>query len=85
MCILSDSIHLLERAFIMRTNIVINDRLMRQAMKASGLRTKRETVEAGLKLLVQIQAQTVIRRLKGAVRWDGNLEESRTSRVPLAS
>jgi len=85
MCILDDSIHLIERAFIMRTNIVINDRLMRQAMKASGLRTKRETVEAGLKLLVQIQAQTVIRRLKGAVRWDGNLEESRTGRVPLAS
>ena len=49
------------------------------------MRTKRETVEAGLKLLVQIQAQTVIRRLKGAVRWEGNLEESRTSRVPLAS
>ncbi len=49
------------------------------------MRTKRETVEAGLKLLVQIQKQTVIRRLKGAVRWEGNLEESRTSRVPLAS
>ena len=65
MCILNKSIHLIERAFIMRT--------------------KRETVEAGLKLLVQIQAQTVIRRLKGAVRWEGNLEESRTSRVPLAS
>jgi Arc/MetJ family transcription regulator len=69
----------------MRTNIVINDRLMRQAMKAAGLRTKRETVEAGLKLLVQIQAQTAVRRLKGVISWDGNLEESRAGRVPLAS
>ena len=69
----------------MRTNIVINDRLMRQAMKAAGLRTKRATVEAGLKLLVQVQAQTAIRGLKGAIRWEGNLEESRTGRVPLAS
>jgi len=40
----------------MRTNIVINDRLMRQAMRATGLPTKRETGEAGLKLLVQIHA-----------------------------
>jgi Arc/MetJ family transcription regulator len=69
----------------MRTNIMINDRLMRQAMRATGLRTKRETVEAGLQLLVQIHAQTAIRRLKGVIHWDGNLEESRKSRVPLAS
>ena len=69
----------------MRTNIVINDRLIRQAMRATGLRTKRETVEAGLQLLVQIHAQTGIRKLKGIIHWDGNLEESRQSRVPLAS
>ncbi len=69
----------------MRTNIVISDRLMREAMRASGLRTKRETVEAGLQLLVQIHAQTAIRKLKGAIHWDANLEESRKSRVPLAS
>lgn len=69
----------------MRTNIVINDRLMRQAMRATGLRTKRETVEAGLQLLVQIHAQTAIRQLKGTIHWDGNLEASRKSRVPLAS
>lgn len=69
----------------MRTNIVINDRLIRQAMRATGLRTKRETVEAGLQLLVQIHAQTGIRKLKGTIHWDGNLEESRQSRVPLAS
>ena len=69
----------------MRTNIEISDRLMRDAMRASGLRTKRETVEAGLQLLVRIHAQTAIRKLKGTIHWDGNLEESRTSRVPVAS
>ena len=65
----------------MRTNIVIDDRLMRRAMRASGLRTKRETVEAGLHLLVRVQAQTAIRALKGAVEWHGDLAQSRTGRV----
>mgnify|MGYP006342721609 CR=1 FL=1 len=69
----------------MRTNVVISDRLMREAMRASGLRTKRETVEAGSQLLVQIHAQTATRTLKGTIPWDGNLEESRKPRVPLAS
>jgi Arc/MetJ family transcription regulator len=65
----------------MRTNIVIDDRLMRQAMRASGLRTKRETVQAGLKLLIQVQAQTAIRALKGTVQWEGNLAQSRAGRI----
>ena len=69
----------------MRTNIEINDRLMRQAMRATGFRTKRKTVEAGLQVLLQIHAQTDIRKLKGTIHWDGKLEESRQSRVPLAS
>jgi len=61
----------------MRTNIEIDDRLMRKAMRISGRRTKRATVEAGLRLLVQIKEQTGIRRLRGKIRWEGNLEESR--------
>ena len=65
----------------MRTNIDIDDRLMRQAMRCSGTRTKRATVEAGLRLLIQVRAQTVIRRLRGKVRWDGDLDVSRLSRV----
>ena len=48
----------------MRTNIDIDDRLMRQAMRISGSSTKKGTVEAGLRLLVETQAQTAIRRLK---------------------
>jgi Arc/MetJ family transcription regulator len=65
----------------MRTNIVIEDRLMREAMKASGLRTKRAAVEAGLRLLIQVRAQTGIRRLRGRVRWEGSLAEMRAGRL----
>ncbi|HXZ12127.1 MAG TPA: type II toxin-antitoxin system VapB family antitoxin [Candidatus Sulfotelmatobacter sp.] len=66
----------------MRTNIDIDDRLMRHAMKSSRTRTKRATVEAGLRLLIQTRAQTAIRRLRGKVRWDGDLSKSRLGRVP---
>lgn len=65
----------------MRTNIDIDDRLMRLAMRQGGTRTKKATVEAALRLLVETHAQTAIRRLKGKVRWQGNLGESRRGRV----
>ena len=64
----------------MRTNIEIDDQLMRQAMKSSGARPKRATVEAGLRLLVQVRAQAGIRRLRGKIKWEGNLDESRLGR-----
>lgn len=61
----------------MRTNIVIDDALMREAMKASGLKTKRAAVEAGLRLLVELKDQArALRALKG-IGWDGNLDEMR--------
>jgi Arc/MetJ family transcription regulator len=63
-----------------RTNIDIDDRLMRQAMRRSGARTKKATVEAGLRLLVETHAQTAIRRLRGKVQWEGDLNESRRGR-----
>jgi Arc/MetJ family transcription regulator len=66
----------------MRTNIDIDDRLMRRAMKSSGARTKRAAVEAGLRLLVQTRAQANIRRLRGKIRWEGDLHKSRLGRVP---
>ncbi len=65
----------------MRTNIIIDDRLMREAMRVTGLTTKRAVVEEGLRLLVQVRAQTGIRRLRGKVRWQGNLDEMRTENV----
>jgi Arc/MetJ family transcription regulator len=64
----------------MRTNIEIDDRLMRQAMRCSGARTKRAAVEAGLRLLAETHAQGAILRLRGKVRWKGDLEQSRLGR-----
>jgi Arc/MetJ family transcription regulator len=65
----------------MRTNIDIDDRLMRQAMRSSGARTKRAAVEEGLRLLIQTRGQKSIRRLRGKVAWEGDLETSRLGRV----
>lgn len=65
-----------------RTNVDIDDRLMRQAMRSSGSRTKRAAVEAGLRLLIQTRAQATIRRLRGKIRWEGNLDKSRLGRLP---
>lgn len=65
----------------MRTNIDIDDRLMRQAMRTSGARTKRAVVEEGLRLLIQTRGQTSIRRLRGRVAWQGDLNSSRLDRV----
>jgi Arc/MetJ family transcription regulator len=64
----------------MRTNIDIDDRLMAQAMRKSGARTKKAAVEAGLRLLAQTHAQGAIRRLRGKVQWEGDLTQSRASR-----
>jgi Arc/MetJ family transcription regulator len=64
----------------MRTNIDIDDRLMRQALRASGRTTKRAVVDEALKLLVQTRSQAGIRKLRGRIRWEGDLEASRATR-----
>ncbi len=64
----------------MRTNIDIDDDLMRAAMKTSGDRTKRAVVERALRLLVQTHQQAGIRRLRGKVAWRGDLHQSRLGR-----
>jgi Arc/MetJ family transcription regulator len=67
----------------MRTNIDIDDRLMRQAMRRSGAPTKKAAVEAGLRLLADTHAQGSIRRLRGKVDWEGDPDQSRQARVPV--
>ena len=61
----------------MRTNIVIDDDLMAQALKATGLETKKDVVEQGLRLLVKRSKQQSIRSLRGKIKWEGNLDEMR--------
>ena len=68
----------------MRTNIVIDDRLIERAMRAAGLKTKRSAVEAGLKLLIDVKGQAGLRRLRGKMIWEGNLGETRAGRVRVA-
>jgi Arc/MetJ family transcription regulator len=64
----------------MRTNIEIDDRLMKDALKATGAKTKREAVEMGLRTLVQLRAQEKARELKGKITWEGDLNTMRTDR-----
>lgn len=63
----------------MRTNIVIDDKLMGEAMAASGAKSKREAVEAGLRTLVRIKRQSEILKLRG-IGWEGDLEAMRRDR-----
>jgi Arc/MetJ family transcription regulator len=60
----------------MRTNIEINDKLMAEALQATGVRTKREAVELGLKMLVRMKAQEQLLALRG-IGWEGDLEAMR--------
>ena len=64
----------------MRTNIEIDDKLMRDALRATGLKTKRDAVEAGLQTLVRLNRQAKIRRLRGKVDWQGDLDAMRMDR-----
>jgi len=57
----------------MRTNIVIDDKLMRDTLRATGLKTKREAVEEGLRSLLRLKRQAEIRRLRGKLNWQGDL------------
>ena len=61
----------------MRTNIEIDDKLMADAMRATGLKTKREAVELGLKTLVRLRRHEEFRAFRGKLDWTGDLEAMR--------
>lgn len=63
----------------MRTNIDINDKLLTEAMKATGAATKREVVEMGLASLVRLKRQERIRKYRGKLKWEGDLDEMRSN------
>ncbi len=62
----------------MRTNIVIDDKLMKDTLRATGLKTKREAVELGLRTILRLRQQEEIRRLRGKLNWKGDLDAMRT-------
>jgi Arc/MetJ family transcription regulator len=67
----------------MRINIDIDDELMHEAMRLGGIDTKKATLEAALRLFIQTRAQVGLRRFRGKVKWEGNLEQSRMGRNTL--
>ena len=62
----------------MRTNIVIDDRLMDDALRLTGFKTKKQAVEAGLKMMVRLARQEEVRKLRGQIAWQGDLDEMRS-------
>ncbi len=61
----------------MRTNIVIDDQLITDVQKITGIKTKKGVVEEGLKLLLRLKRQQVVRNRRGKLKWTGNLETMR--------
>lgn len=61
----------------MRTNIVIDDSLINQALSVSGFKTKKETVEEALRLLISLRNQSQIRNLRGKLKWEGDFDKMR--------
>lgn len=64
----------------MRTNIVIDDQLMKNTLRVTGLKTKREAVELGLRTLLQLRQQEEIKRFRGKLNWQGDLDAMRTDK-----
>ena len=61
----------------MRTNIIIDDSLMSNAREIAGLKTKKETIETALKLLIKVKSQAFIKKFRGKLKWEGDLESMR--------
>ena len=62
----------------MRTNIVIDDRLIADAQRATGIKTKKGVVEEGLRVLVRLKRQAGVRSWRGKLKWEGDIEAMRT-------
>ena len=69
---------MIHMVLMMRTNIVIDDQLMQEAMEASGFKTKKEAVEAGLRALIKLRKQEEIKSFRGKLKWEGDLDDMRT-------
>jgi Arc/MetJ family transcription regulator len=61
----------------MRTNIVLDEALVEEAMRRTGIKTKRRVVEEALRRLIQLKRQEEIRQLRGKLHWEGDLDEMR--------
>ena len=64
----------------MRTNVEIDDEVMREAQRLTGARTKREAVDLALRELVARYRRLGILELRGRVHWEGDLNTTRRGR-----
>jgi len=64
----------------MRTNVVIDDQLMKEALELTGYRTKKAAIEAGLQLLVEFSRQAKVKSYRGKLKWSGDLNKTRTDK-----
>ena len=64
-----------------RTNVVLDDKLVERAKELSGLKTKRAVIDDALRTYVRLREQSMIRELRGKLHWEGNLDESREGRL----
>jgi Arc/MetJ family transcription regulator len=62
-----------------RTNIVVDDALIREGLKVTGLRTRRELVDFALRDLLRRDAQRGLLKLKGTIQWSGDLDTMRSA------
>jgi Arc/MetJ family transcription regulator len=66
----------------MRTNIVLDDELVKQARQLTGIKTKKELIHEALRVMIQLRQQSQVRSLRGKLHWEGDLDEQRRSRFP---
>ena len=61
----------------MRTNVVLDDELVKSALQASGHKTKKKAIEEGLKLLIDVHCQKRVKAYRGKLKWSGDLDKMR--------
>jgi Arc/MetJ family transcription regulator len=79
MCKIIKKIHI-QGDYVMRTNVVLDDDLVKSALSLSGLKTKKKAIEERLKLLIQVNRQKKIKDFRGKLKWTGNLNKMRTDK-----
>jgi Arc/MetJ family transcription regulator len=79
MCKIIKKIHI-QGDYVMRTNVVLDDDLVKSALSLSGLKTKKKAIEEGLKLLIQVNRQKKIKDFRGKLKWTGNLNKMRADK-----
>ena len=78
MCIIVLIIHI--EAFYMRTNILLNDKLVSDCLQASGIKTKKDLIEQALNLFLLVKKQGSIKNYRGKLPWTGDLNKERTQK-----